>query len=68
MYAEPSSVPIGGAIQPLDAPVDASPSAFINPGIPRPPKQSNAELEMAISGILRFFERKFINLFDPVLN
>ena len=50
MYAEPASVPIGGSVQPLDAPIDASPSAFKNPGIPRPPKQSSAELEMAIVG------------------
>lgn len=49
MYADPGPMPpvIDSS---LTAPVDASPSVFIQPDIPRPPRQSNAELEMAIVG------------------
>ncbi|KAL4216284.1 hypothetical protein ACF0H5_024009 [Mactra antiquata] len=43
------TLPVGSGSL-LGAPVDASPSSFIKPGIPRPPKQSSAELEAAIVG------------------
>lgn len=49
MYADPGPMP-PVVDSSLNAPVDASPSVFIQPDIPRPPRQSNAELEMAIVG------------------